>query len=358
MRERLYAGYELLGRIATGGMGEVYVARRFGGMGFEKVVALKRLLPKLSSDAAYVRMFGDEARTLARLTHPSIVQVLDCGFAEGLLYVALEYVHGENLGRLLERYIEDAAGMPAAMVAHLGATVARALHHAHEARDEHGRLLGLYHGDVSPHNVLLSYDGNVKLADFGVARHAGGEAAANGNPCYMAPEVIGGHAADRRADLFGLGVMLWEMTAGRRLFVARSFARLRQMVLSGRVPRLRAHARHVPRALEGLVQAMLSPDPAARPATALDVARHLDEVARAQPPFDEGALGDIMATRFAVERAYRDRMMELARRPTIQDYLETGRHDLSGSYESLQSSKPVVDSTAPITIRGAALRGQ
>ncbi len=349
MLHRQFAGYELLGKLASGGMAEIYLARRSGGMRFEKLVAIKRLLPILAVQPEYVAMFGDEARILASLSHANIAQCLDFDCVQGVHYLALEYVHGESLAALIARGHEQGHALSPAAVVYIGAALARALHHAHEARDAAGQPLGVLHRDISPHNVLVGYDGQIKLIDFGVAQATGrdcrtGPGTLKGKFCYMAPEQFGDGPIDRRADLFALGAVLWEMSAGRRLFACESDAATMRMILDGEAPVLREIA-DAPGDLSALVMSLLSIDPAARPRCALDVARRLDEIAARQPRFDEAALALLMDERFAAERARKEEMVKVALSPSVEEFLFAERVDLAKAWETL-------DSKAPVTVAG------
>jgi eukaryotic-like serine/threonine-protein kinase len=164
--------YDLLKRIATGGMAEVYVARRAGPHGFQKTVAVKRILPQYARDPDFVAMFVDEARVCARLAHPNIVQVFDFGEQDGELYMAMEYVDGTTGARLIRAASADQDPIPLDVCLHIAVSVLRALEYAHSARDEDGKPLSLVHRDVSPGNVLIDGSGTVKLTDFGIARAA------------------------------------------------------------------------------------------------------------------------------------------------------------------------------------------
>jgi eukaryotic-like serine/threonine-protein kinase len=348
MSVRHFAGYELLGRIATGGMAEIYLARRVAGMRFEKLVALKRLPSHFASDPNYVAMFGDEARILGCLSHPNVVQILDFGKAEaGHVYMALEYVHGETLAALIGRLRERNGALTPAQVAFLGAALARGLHHAHEARDAEGKHLGVLHRDLSPHNVIVGYDGCVKLIDFGVA-HANDRdskterGVVKGKFCYMAPEQFGDGPVDRRADLFTLGICLWEMTSGRRLFARESDAATMRSILEGPVPELREVAPATPPELNSLVMRLLDRRPEERPATALEVARHLDGCAAKQLRFDEAALGALMNGLFTIERTRKEEMLKVALSPSLEHFLFADREDASRAWESMASSAPVM----------------
>jgi serine/threonine protein kinase len=215
--------YELLRRIATGGMAEVYLARRAGPHGFQKTVAVKRILPQFARDPDFVAMFVDEARVCARLGHPNIVQVFDFGEEEGELYMAMEYVDGTTGARLVRAVAVGGEGIPLDVCLHVTLSILRALEYAHGARDEEGKPLSLVHRDVSPGNVLIDRSGAVKLTDFGIARAAEIERRTDagqlkGKLGYMSPEQVVGRDLDARSDIFTLGIVLAEMLILRPLF--------------------------------------------------------------------------------------------------------------------------------------------
>ncbi len=215
--------YELVERIATGGMAEVYLARRAGPHGFQKIVAVKRILPQLASDSEFVAMFVDEARVCARLSHPNIVQVFDFGEEVGELFMAMEYVDGTTGARLIRAAASRGEDIPLEVSLHVALSILRALEYAHSARDDAGRPLRLVHRDVSPGNVLIDRSGAVKLTDFGIARAAEFERRTDagqlkGKLGYMSPEQVVGKELDARSDLFTVGIVLAELVTVRPLF--------------------------------------------------------------------------------------------------------------------------------------------
>lgn len=215
--------YELLQRIATGGMAEVYLARRAGPRGFQKVVAVKRILPQLSQDAEFVAMFVDEARVCARLAHPNVVQVFDFGEHDGELYMAMEYVDGTTAARLVRAAASRKDDFPLECALYIALSILRGLDYAHNARDAQHKPLSLVHRDVSPGNVLIDRSGAVKLTDFGIARAAEIERRTDagqlkGKLGYMSPEQVIGRDLDARSDLFTVGIVLAELVMLRPLF--------------------------------------------------------------------------------------------------------------------------------------------
>jgi serine/threonine-protein kinase len=277
--------YELLRRIATGGMAEVYLARRGGPHGFQKIVAVKRILPQFARDADFVAMFVDEARVCARLGHPNIVQVFDFGEQEGELYMAMEYVDGTTGARLIRAAAARGEEIPLDVCLHITLSILHALEYAHVARDDDGKPLSLVHRDVSPGNVLIDRSGAVKLTDFGIARAAEIERRTDagqlkGKLGYMSPEQVVGRDLDARSDIFTLGIVLAEMLILRPLFSGGKeldvLLRIRDADLSAID---RASAR-VPDDVRSLLFRALARDPLLRWPSAAAFAEAVEEVVR------------------------------------------------------------------------------
>ena len=273
--------YQIIRRLALGGMAELYLARQLGDAGYEKVVALKRVLPHLAEDPKFVEMFLNEARLAAGLNHSAIAQVMDFGTDAGEHYMTLEYVHGRSVFQLLR---EAGRALPRAVALTIAHEVAGALHYAHERCGSDGRALGLVHRDVSPSNVLVSYDGDVKLVDFGIAKatahsHATQTAAIKGKIAYMAPEQLRGEALDRRTDVFALCVVLYEMLLGKRCFSAPGEFALINKVAEARFTKPSKIDPDIEPELEALLAEGLSADPDARPKSARRLQGRLEEIA-------------------------------------------------------------------------------
>ncbi len=215
--------YEILGHLAAGGMAEVVLARLVGPSRFERPVVIKKILPQLAKEPAFVSMFLDEARLAARVRHPNVVQVTELSDNAGELFLVMEYLEGESLAGLMRRLVSRRENLPPHLAAHVLAEAANGLHAAHELRDDEGRVEGVVHRDVSPQNLFVGYDGTVKVLDFGVAKAAdrltqteAGQL--KGKIEYMSPEQAQGRPLDRRSDVFALGVVLYEAATNRRLF--------------------------------------------------------------------------------------------------------------------------------------------
>jgi tRNA A-37 threonylcarbamoyl transferase component Bud32 len=273
--------YTLLRRFAVGGMAELYLAHQRGAEGFVKVVALKRILPHLAADPQFTRMFLDEARLAAALDHPNIAHVLDFGECEGEHFLTMEYVHGRHLLDVLRAHKGRGLPLPTALT--IVAAVGRALHHVHEQRGHDGRPMGLVHRDVSPSNVLLSYDGAVKLTDFGIAKAMEltsftRTGTFKGKLGYAAPEQCRGEAVDRRADVYALGIVLYETTLGVRAFSGpNEFAVLGKVARGDYLPPLEIDPGY-PAELADVVARAMAPLPEDRYSTAAELADALDEL--------------------------------------------------------------------------------
>ncbi|MDB4937585.1 MAG: protein kinase [Labilithrix sp.] len=269
--------YTLHGAIARGGMATIHYGRFTNDVGFARTVAIKRLLPELAVDPGFVTMFVDEARLAARIQHPNVVQTLDVIREGSEVLLVLEYVHGASVGRIQRTLAERGERMPPAIAAAIVVGALHGVHAAHEARDERGELLELIHRDLSPDNILVDESGIARVADFGVAKARGRLQQATqpgglkGKLRYMAPEQVHGNTS-RRSDVFAMGVVLWEMLVGARLFDGSYDGEILAAVLTARVPRPSARRVKVPPALEDVLVKSLARMPVARHATALDMA--------------------------------------------------------------------------------------
>ncbi|AKF81138.1 serine/threonine protein kinase [Myxococcus fulvus 124B02] len=269
--------YVVRRKLAEGGMAEIYLCTARGAEGFEKEVVIKRVRAFLASDPEFVGMFIAEARLASRLNHANVVQIFDFDKHEDTYYLAMEYVRGCSLWELRRKCKELMEPMPPMLVAHIGAEVARGLHYAHRLK-VNGHPLDLVHRDVTPHNVLLSYDGAVKLTDFGIAK-AGKKLTQpgmlKGKFAYMSPEQSRGEDVDSRTDLFALGVVLWEMLTGGRLFDGDSELAVLRAVQHSVIPPPARLNPEVPAELDAVVMRALERDPAARFQTAGELERAL-----------------------------------------------------------------------------------
>ena len=284
-----FGQYTLLERIAIGGMAEVWKARMRGVEGFQKTVAIKRILPHMTDNAEFVGMFIDEAKLAAQLTHPNIVHIYDLGKIGRDYYIAMEYVDGKDLRSLLNAGRRKGLPLPLGLGLLIAARIASALDYAHRKRDFEDRELGLVHRDVSPQNVLLTADGDVKLCDFGIAKAVSKASqtqmgALKGKLQYMSPEQAWGRAVDARSDLFSLGAVLFEMVTGERLFTGDSEISVLDAVRQGRIRTPRQLDPSVPREVDDIVARALAVDPQDRFQSAGEMKQRLEAALAALAP--------------------------------------------------------------------------
>ncbi len=274
--------YEVIKHLASGGMGQVYLGRATGLGGFERHVVIKTLDLELADDDPFVTMFLDEARLVGALHHQYIAPVYEVGRDEaGRYFLVMEYVHGETAHAVFERSAERQDSVPLGFALTVGSAVASALHYAHSARGSTGAPLAIVHRDVTLSNLMLGYDGGVKLIDFGIAKAANRATttqvgALKGKVAYLAPEQILGRTVDHRADIFALGVVLYELTTMRRAFRAGSDFMTMERITTGRITPPSQVVRDYPRGLELIVMKALATDPAARFQDAATLGRELD----------------------------------------------------------------------------------
>jgi tRNA A-37 threonylcarbamoyl transferase component Bud32 len=273
-----FGEYQLVERIAVGGMAEVWRGRAEGVAGFSKTLVIKKILDKLARDEEFVRLFIDEARIAVQLQHANIVQVFDLGTADGTLFMAMEYVQGLDLDQLVKK-LPDGKPFPVSLALFIVGEVLKALRFAHEREGEEGQPLNIVHCDISPHNVLISLAGEVKITDFGISRAAFQASSLHetvrGKYAYMSPEQIDGAALDGRSDLFSLGIMMWEVLTGKRLFKGRTRDETSAKVRKAEVPSPRQVRPEISEELEQLILRALARDPAHRYADASQMLEHL-----------------------------------------------------------------------------------
>ncbi len=291
----IFDKYELVRRLAIGGMGEVFIARQVSDIsGFERHVILKSPLPDLAQEPGFVEQFLDEARVAATLNHPNVVSVFEVGLSSGTYYLAMEFIPGVNLSQL--RRQSDAAGKPLSphLLARIIAEAAAGLHHAHSATDVSGRPLQLVHRDISPHNLMVRADGLTKVVDFGIASAANRvtrtrTGVVKGKLAYMSPEQLRSLPLDGRSDQFSLGIVFWELLSGRRLFHADNDLGIAQGVLHAAIAPPSAFG--APASLDPIVMRMLEREPTARFDSCADLSRALEAWLRSEPvPGDHTAV--------------------------------------------------------------------
>jgi serine/threonine protein kinase len=281
-----FGTFTLFRRLARGGMAEVFLARQIGLEGFDRRVAMKRILPHLADSGEFIAMFLREARLAARLSHPNIVHIYDFGKVGSDYFIAMEFVDGVTAGELIARCAKDP--MPAVLVARIGADAATALHYAHELRGDNGKPLGLVHRDVSPANVMVSHDGVVKVVDFGIAKAVEltgdktNPGTVKGKYAYMSPEQTIAAQLDGRSDVFSLSIVLWEIVAGRPIVERGDRVAAMRAIRDGRLPQLDRLAPSTPRALVDAISWGLARRREERP-NAAELAQALEAFIKASP---------------------------------------------------------------------------
>jgi serine/threonine-protein kinase len=274
--------YELLQPLGQGGMGEVHLARTQGAAGFEKLCIVKTILPQQGKDPQFVERFLHEARVLVQLTHSSIAQVYDMGDASGQLFMSIEYVAGVDLARLEAHAWQHGAQIPVPVALFVGQKIAEALGYAHRKTGADGAPLGIVHRDVSPQNVMISYEGEIKVIDFGLAKSAARSnqtkaATVLGKFGYLSPEQARAERVDYRSDIYSCGIVIWELLAGRMLFELGSPGEMLARMANPKIPSLTELRPDVSEELARAVERALAMNPSDRYARADDFARALNE---------------------------------------------------------------------------------
>jgi serine/threonine-protein kinase len=327
--------YEPIAQIGRGGMAEVLLALAHTGGGVHRLAVLKRTWPELATDPDFVTMFLDEARLSLRLNHANVVQTYEVLAGEGELAIAMEYLDGQPLTRVLNRLLRGGGELPLPLRLRILTSVLAGLEYAHTLTDLDGTPLGVVHRDVSPQNVFITYDGQVKLVDFGVAKtlaasHQTRPGTLKGKIAYMAPEQLQLQTIDRRADLFSVGIMMWEMLAARRMWQGMTEVDIVSFLASGQpLPPLPADA-GLPHGLDAIVARALEPDPERRHQSAAELEMDLEHVLIGSADSHARNLGKVVALAFAKEHAERQAIIERcvrrsSSRPTVTPLPATPR---------------------------------
>ncbi len=309
--------YFVLFEVGKGGMGTVDVALERGTNGVQRIVALKRLLPQAVDENRHREMFLREARLAALLTHPNVVHAFAFG-EDSEPYLAMEFVEGESLARMIDALRETKRAIPASVAAFIVAEIAEGLHAVHELRDVDGALLHAVHRDLSPHNVMLSDEGQVKLLDFGIAKFEAPGAMTRtgeikGKVAYMSPEQALGEPLDRRSDLYSLGAILFECLTGARMWGTGTDLDVMRKLALETAPSVESSSPGVPKELNDLCATLVARESSARPPTAADVAQKLRAFLRKNAPeMDRGAVALLMAEIFEVRAARRKQRLAAA----------------------------------------------
>lgn len=299
MTESSQQRYRVIEKLESGGMAEVFRAESEGLQGFRKQVAIKRVLPHLSEKKKFIAMFLDEARISAQLSHSNCVQVFDIGVGDNAYFIVMEYVDGANLKSIAESLKKQGKDFPVPAAAFIAQEICKGLSYAHELTDQNGVPLGIVHRDMSPPNVLVTKYGEVKIVDFGLAKASSQleksePGIIKGKFSYLSPEAAMGQDVDPRTDIFAVGIILWELLAGQRLFLGDTDFQTVKKVQQSQVPPISQINRKVPPELERIVNKALAKDPKARYGTAkelgLDLVRFLFSYGQAVGTFDVAAI--------------------------------------------------------------------
>ncbi|CAN5410583.1 hypothetical protein BH11MYX1_BH11MYX1_19130 [soil metagenome] len=320
---RDFGSYQLLAKLATGGMAEIYLARPQSNTiaGAKDVMVLKRILPHLAEDEHFVQMFRDEADLASKLVHKNVCHVLSFGQFGGTWFIAMEYLHGVPLSRMMTRLSKSGKMLDYRVVAGIITQACEGLHAAHEARDSQGNLLGVVHRDVSPPNIMVTSDGFVKLLDFGIAKARGANSrtrtgTVKGKNAYMSPEQILGKPLDRRSDVFALAVVMYEMLAIRRLFHRDSDFLTFKAITEEPIPEIRERRPDLPAGMRAALLQAMARDPAGRFDTAQAFGNAIKQsVATLGGPASAQELARLMSTDFGDEMASRDEILKAADDP-------------------------------------------
>ncbi len=342
-----FGGYVLLEPIAKGGMGEVWRAARVGSAGFARPIAIKRILPHLADEPDFVAMLIDEAKISATLMHPNILQVLDLGrVGKSNYYIAMEFLSGQPLNRVLATGIRQGERLPFGFCFHVVHQALMGLAHAHEKLDAAGGPMGIVHRDISPQNIMVTYQGEVKLADFGIAKATqrssnettGGRI--KGKPGYMAPEQLQGGKVDQRLDLYAMGVVLHELLTMKRMRKADNDMQLLMEVARGSFPRFEEMGVEVPPEAAEVAYRALQPDPAARFQTAREFADALTRVGKVRGwDWTSLQVAGHMAHLFPVDME-RERQSEARFNEVIAQVAQADSDGLKELLDRLEADKP------------------
>jgi eukaryotic-like serine/threonine-protein kinase len=359
-----FGKYQLLRKIAKGGMAQLYLAIQRGPHGFEKVLVLKCVLPELCQGQEFVQMFLDEARLAAHLDHDNIVRVYDFGEVKGQYFLAMEYLPGEDLASMLQTCRRGGRQLPLELVADIVIGAARGLHFAHGLSDARGRPLNIVHRDVSPSNIIVTYHGTVKLVDFGIARAETNviKTAAGtlkGKFMYLSPEQAAGDAVDRRSDVFALGTVVYELLTGVRIFKRDSDLATMEAVLRAPIMPPSEHRLDLPKELDRIVMKALSRDLGTRYQSAAELAEDLSRflVDRGYVRSEE-ALADFLTELFGEERRAGKLQVAQATLPDPDASIQRTPsllRDLPSGLSPIRSESEVSIVPVPTTPEGASL---
>ncbi|WP_338867014.1 protein kinase domain-containing protein [Myxococcus stipitatus] len=365
-----YGRYQLLKRLAMGGMAQLYLARQPGPEGFEKLVVVKRILPHLAENDDFVKMFLDEARIAARLNHANVVQIFDLGAQDDSFFIAMEYIHGEDMRRVWKQSEAMAQPMPVPLVCRILIEACAGLDYAHKRTDPTtGKALGIVHRDVSPQNILVTFEGGVKVVDFGIAKAADQATVTRsgvlkGKYSYMSPEQAAGQRVDCRADIFALGVVLYELLTSTRLFKRGSDIQTLAAVAECKVLPPSQVSPRVPQDLDAIVLKALAKDPADRYQEAVHLQLALEEwLSERRLPSSTAHVAAYMKEIYAERLASEARSGELPSEDSSDSASGSGRQEAGSRRTGLRPALPRTSGssegeTAALRPRGTGKTGR
>jgi eukaryotic-like serine/threonine-protein kinase len=342
-----FGKYFIVGELAIGGMAEVFLAVKRGLEGFLKVVVLKRVLQQFSSDPEFVRMFINEARLAARLEHPNIVRTYEFGEVNGQYFTTMEYLPGEDLAKVLDRLVFSRQHLPIHVAAGIISQVCAGLHFAHQLTDTTGHLLNLVHRDVNPANIIITYGGEVKIIDFGVAKTNANHtvnSSIKGKLSYMSPEQLVKRGVDARSDVFSTGIVLWELLVGRPLFTRHSEAATLYAIMNDPIPTPSRYRPDVPRELDIIAKRALARLPGDRYSSCEEMGDALERFLATQPKYDARVVARTVEELFGRTRAEAKRSIgqsrSLSRNVSLVMKLRTDmKAELSQEFDAIESGR-------------------
>ncbi len=317
-----YGNYLLLEKVATGGMAELFKAKRRGVQGFQKIVAIKRILPHLVENEDFVTMFIDEAKLAAQLNHPNIAQIYDLGKIEDTFYIAMEYVEGHDLRKILKKCKEKGCSIPEPIVLFVASKVLSALDYAHRKKGLDNKDLHIVHRDISPQNIILSVEGDVKLVDFGIAKAATKASqtqagALKGKLLYMSPEQAWGEKVDKRSDLFSLGSVMYEALTGKKCFLAESEISILEKVRNVDYTPIRKVNPNVSKLTARIIEKALTKDPEKRYQSAKEMEQDILNILNSLPyTVNERTVAEFVNALYSDDSG---KLSELARKLVVED---------------------------------------
>ncbi len=352
-----FGKYTLIDRIAVGGMAEIFVAHQSGVAGFEKVIVIKRIRPHLSQQPNFVKMFLNEAKLAAQLSHPNIVQIYDLGEISRSYFIAMEYIFGRDMRRIIPKADELGIPFPMVYALKIASSVCEGLYYAHQKSDPYGNPLHIVHRDVTPENVFVSFDGTVKVLDFGIAKAANqiemtkaGEI--KGKLSYMSPEQCLGLPLDCRSDVFSLGVILYEWITGFKLFTGESEVAIMKSITEGKIYAPSYFKADIPEAVEAILMKALEKDRERRYQTAWEMQYDVDQFLSSY----EFTPSNIHLSNF-LKQLFNDELEEERQRLTaFRSSMDTNPPEVEQEREEVISAENVISAESPIVTQSSALR--